>query len=195
MIDKKIIKEKVDAGYSIRQLSKELNISYTAVRYILKKYKLNTAGFKKTNNWDKEKLLNAISFAECKSDILRNLGIKIKSGNFQTLERYCLKYNIDIGQIEYKNDRGNKYKRTLSNEELFVSNSTTSTKTIRERIFKDDLIKYECKHCSNPGEWNGKKLSLQVDHINGINNDHRLENLRLLCPNCHSQTTTFNRKK
>jgi RNA polymerase subunit RPABC4/transcription elongation factor Spt4 len=40
-------------------------------------------------------------------------------------------------------------------------------------------------------EWNGKVLTLQVDHINGVNDDHRLENLRFLCPNCHSQTPTY----
>ncbi len=194
MIEKKIIKEKVDAGYSIRQLSTEFNTSYSAIRYVLKKYELNTAGYKKINNWEKEKLIDAIKFSECKSDILRNLGIKIKSGNFQTLDRYCTEYQINISHLKYKNDRGFKYKTVLSNEDLFVENSSTPTKTVRLRIYKEKLKKYECVMCQNKGLWNGKKLSLQLDHINGINNDHRLENLRWLCPNCHSQTATFSGK-
>lgn len=53
----------------------------------------------------------------------------------------------------------------------------------------------QCSICNMPPEWNGKYLSLQVDHINGINNDNRPENVRLLCPNCHSQTDTFAGKK
>ena len=50
---------------------------------------------------------------------------------------------------------------------------------------------YKCEGCGIGSEWNNKKLTLQVDHINGINYDHRPENLRFLCPNCHSQTDTF----
>lgn len=52
-------------------------------------------------------------------------------------------------------------------------------------------MEYRCSICGNTGEWNSKKLVLQLDHINGIHNDNRIENLRLLCPNCHSQTDTF----
>jgi hypothetical protein len=52
-----------------------------------------------------------------------------------------------------------------------------------------------CAICGISDEWNGKKLMLQMDHINGVNTDHRLENLRFVCPNCHSQTDTFSNKR
>ena len=61
---------------------------------------------------------------------------------------------------------------------------------MRRTIIKENLLPYKCAICGNT-EWNGKTLSLELDHINGINNDNRLENLRFLCPNCHSQTTTY----
>lgn len=65
---------------------------------------------------------------------------------------------------------------------------------LKKRILRLSLLKYECSECSLPPKWNGKVLSLQLDHINGVNNDNRIENLRFLCPNCHSQTETFAHK-
>lgn len=62
---------------------------------------------------------------------------------------------------------------------------------LKKKILKNKLLANECQICKQPPEWNGKILVLQLDHINGINNDNRIENLRLLCPNCHSQTDTF----
>lgn len=67
---------------------------------------------------------------------------------------------------------------------------SVSRHTIKERIVKDNLIPYECAEC-HTDQWRGKKLTLHLDHINGINNDNRLDNLRFLCPNCHSQTDTY----
>jgi 5-methylcytosine-specific restriction endonuclease McrA len=58
---------------------------------------------------------------------------------------------------------------------------------------KENRLEYKCANCGIK-EWNNLPLSLQLDHINGVNNDHRLENLRFLCPNCHSQTDTYSGK-
>lgn len=84
------------------------------------------------------------------------------------------------------------YKR-LTSEEIFVNNSSTPRNIVRKRIIEEDLLDYKCSKCGIV-EWNNKPLSLELDHINGINNDHRLENLRFLCPNCHSQTSTYGSK-
>jgi len=62
--------------------------------------------------------------------------------------------------------------------------------TLKRRLLKENKIKNECSICGL-SEWNLKPLTLVLDHINGINNDDRTENLRLLCPNCNSQTSTF----
>ena len=63
--------------------------------------------------------------------------------------------------------------------------------TLKDILIRNKIIEYACDKCDNMGTWENEPLTLQLDHINGINNDNRIENLRLLCPNCHSQTQTF----
>lgn len=80
-------------------------------------------------------------------------------------------------------------------EELLVKNGPyIGSSRLKKRLLKAELLEYKCDVCGNTGEWQGKELSLQLHHINGDHNDNRLENLILLCPNCHSQTDNFTSK-
>lgn len=81
----------------------------------------------------------------------------------------------------------------IKTEDLFCENSKHPRNIIRSRIIKEKLIPYKCAICGIT-KWQNKNLSLELDHINGINNDNRLKNLRFLCPNCHSQTVTYGSK-
>lgn len=72
-----------------------------------------------------------------------------------------------------------------------TKNSNTSRDVIKRYIINKKLIKYECFECKITNLYNGKHITLHLDHINGIKNDNRLKNLRFLCPNCHSQTETY----
>ena len=74
---------------------------------------------------------------------------------------------------------------------MFRENSPHSRGTVKRYIIKNNLIPYKCSICGFEGKWQEKDLVLVLDHINGVNNDHRLENLRFLCPNCNSQQDTF----
>ncbi len=77
--------------------------------------------------------------------------------------------------------------------ELILRNSRSRC-TIKRRLLMAGKLANRCDICGL-SEWLGKPISVQIDHINGVRDDHRIENLRMLCPNCHSQTETFAGKK
>ena len=83
---------------------------------------------------------------------------------------------------------------TLKHLNILVINSTYSRTNLKPRLISENILEYKCIECGNTGEWNGKPITLQLDHVNGVYNDNRVENLRFLCPNCHSQTDTFRSK-
>lgn len=83
-----------------------------------------------------------------------------------------------------------KGKLITPNEEIFKEKSHYSNEMIKQRIVSQGLLEYKCVKCGID-RWQGETIVLDLDHINGDNLDNRLENLRFLCPNCHSQTDTY----
>lgn len=68
--------------------------------------------------------------------------------------------------------------------------TSRSRASVRNRLLRDGVFTNACSDCGLT-QWRGRPISMHIDHINGIRDDHRLENLRMLCPNCHSQTPTY----
>jgi len=86
-----------------------------------------------------------------------------------------------------------KGKTLTNNNEIFIENSRHANEFVKKRILQDNILLYICDECGID-EWHGKKIILDLDHKNGNNRDNRLENLRFLCPNCHSFTETYKGK-
>lgn len=127
------------------------------------------------------------------SEVLFKLGYTTKgnSWGFSNVRRRMDDLNIPMSMFKGKNVIMQSMKeKQLTAEMLLKENCKHNRNCLRRFIIKNNLLPYECAICGTK-EWNGKTLSLELDHINGINNDNRLENLRFLCPNCHSQTTTY----
>lgn len=152
------------------------------------------------NIWElpKETWENVILESKTFAEIARKMNKVPGSGFNDRLRNYCKKYNISIDKFnqkaEQKNTKGTKTTQKYTIEEILVENSPATRKTLRDYLAKYSILEYKCALCGNIGEWNGQSLTLQIDHINGINNDNRKENLRWLCPNCHSQTPTYTGK-
>jgi hypothetical protein len=132
------------------------------------------------------------------SKSIREILIKVNycsngSGGYEIFRRECNKRGIPIPKYEYYGNFIGTFSKEnrLSDEDVFVTGSTYARQSLKRRILNDKLIEYKCSKCGNDGEWKYEKLTLQLEHKNGVNNDNRLENLCFLCPNCHSQTKTF----
>ena len=128
---------------------------------------------------------NSVSIA----GVLRYLGKPVTSGRHVWIKNRILKAGIDTSH--FTGARWNAGTTQYVTDEVFASGSTRTRGAVRRYIIRDHLIPYECAFCGNKGEWMGKEMALELDHINGIPNDHRLENLRFLCPNCHATTDTY----
>lgn len=140
---------------------------------------------------DLTELKNAIETSYTYAEVQSKLGYYSKGGGVYVAIRNMIKlHNLDVSHFKGKaHGTSNTAKFTL--DEILVEDSKYSNLySLKNRILKANKLKYECSECKITS-WNNKPLTLQLDHINGVNNDHRIENLRLLCPNCHSQTPTF----
>jgi hypothetical protein len=128
------------------------------------------------------------------ADILRQLGLYVSSGNYRPLKRRLDNENIDYTHIKMGLD-ANKGKlfpnKQLPLSEIMIENSGFSTTQLKKRLIKNNILENKCSKCGLGAQWNNENLVLQLDHINGNPRDNRLENLRMLCPNCHSQTPTY----
>lgn len=78
-------------------------------------------------------------------------------------------------------------------EEILIENSSYQTNKLRKRLLKEGIKQHKCETCKNT-EWNEKPIPLELSHKNGNNSDHRLENLEMICPNCHAQTDSYRGK-
>lgn len=140
-----------------------------------------------------EEFRQLISSSNSYNEVLKKINMSHGRSSTDIIKRRCINLNISCNHFQ-KTGNGTAPKYKL--EEILVQNSKyTNTTRLKNRILKEKLLDYECQICHNKGEWMGQPLTLQLDHINGIHNDHRIENLRFLCPNCHTQTETYGSKR
>lgn len=142
------------------------------------------------DEYTKDELQQIILNSHSMKEVVGKLGYSTISGNNSlTVKNRLIQYNISTEHFAYKTPT----ERSESN--IFCENSTACQSTLRRWYKNGKYSEYKCSICGQEPIWQGKELTLILDHINGKNHDNRLENLRWVCPNCNQQLDTTGFKK
>ena len=192
-MDRKLLEKLVADGKSTREISETTGKAQTPVRYWLKKYGLKTVyeDPRKRRRWTNEQMIEAIKTSDSFADALRKVGLTVRPGNYDVMYRFVSKHQLDTSHIERHRYKGGGRKPIDLSTVLVEESPCTNRTALKKRLLSEGLIENECSECGQDGEWKGNPLRMVLDHINGVNNDWRIGNLRMLCPNCNSQQKTF----
>ena len=133
----------------------------------------------------------AIAGSICWADALRRLGYAVKGANYRMLQKWARRWGIETAHFDpHIGRRRAAHTMQIPLDEVLVENSTYNRFDMKRRLLAAGLLEPSCELCSQGEVWHGRRMSLVLDHINGVSNDNRIENLRMVCPNCAATLDT-----
>ena len=153
-------------------------------------------------NYTPAELQKLLDESNSYSDLLRKLGLNPKGGNPDTLKKIIKEYNLDESKLNINRSRlyakcaHDTHKKTayLLQDILDGKHPNYQSSKLLQRLVKEGYKEYKCERCGIT-EWLNKPIALHLHHKDGDHNNNKLDNLEVLCPNCHSQTDNFSGKK
>lgn len=142
----------------------------------------------KRYDWNKEKLEEAIANSLNYCDVLRYLNIPLQGNNTNTLKRKIKEYDLDVSHFTLKGRK--KRVRYINAEHYLKKGSNIKSAKLKNKLLQEGIKENKCEICGLT-EWLGHPLTIQLHHIDGDNTNNEISNLRMLCPNCHSQTDNY----
>lgn len=144
-------------------------------------------------SWTQSQLEEAIKTSFSLRQVLYKIGLKPAGGNYRQLFKYIKEFQFDISHFRGKTwNKGLRleFRPRIPLEEILNKNSEFPSHKLKLRLFRANLKPQHCEECHWAQKTSDGYLPLELDHVNGDHNDNRLENLRILCPNCHSLKPT-----
>lgn len=145
-------------------------------------------------DWSEEKLRDAVSRSTSLAGVLEIIGLGVSGGNYFTTKKRIREYGIDTshfsGQHWRKGYSGPGPTRIPLEKILVQDSDYGNVSTLRARLIREGVKEKKCESCGLD-EWMGKEIPLQLHHVNGVRDDHRIENIEILCPNCHALTDNW----
>jgi hypothetical protein len=179
-----------------RSIVRKKTLLYSSVFFVLT-HVIRMAATRKCLSTDDE-FRQAVSESLSVAQVLGRIGLVPAGGNYKTVYARIAKLGLDTshwtGAAWNQGGRYKSFGRKATLEEILVENSPYNfTHGLRKRLLEESV---KARHCEDCGlvEWKHQPIPLELHHRNGINNDHRLENLQLLCPNCHALTENYRGK-
>ena len=139
---------------------------------------------------------NAAKTSQSIAGMCRYFGLKPCGGNYKIIHKAIKEYDLDISHFTGQGwNSGLKFKPFEEKpiDKILVANSSYQSFKLKRRLLQKGLKKHICEQCGLI-EWQGKPIPLELHHKNGNNRDNRIENLLLLCPNCHALTESYRGK-
>ena len=144
-----------------------------------------------------EQWIEAISTSLSYSEALRKLGLRDSGANFTLIHKHIDRLNIDTSHMTGKRwNQGERFKpfnKEIPFDEMFSKNTYHNTGALKRRLFREGLKEKRCE-CCGLNEWQGREIPLELHHIDGDKTNNSVENLQILCPNCHALTDNYRGK-
>lgn len=141
-----------------------------------------------------EQVIQAVPKSRAISHVLDYLGLRPAGGNYLTIQKKIKQLGLDTSHFHgsaWRRGKPSFYNHTQSLESILVQHSTyVNTMKLKKKLLQAGIFQHRCMACQLDA-WLSQPIPLELHHVNGDRMDHRLENLQLLCPNCHALTPTY----
>lgn len=210
-MDKNTLEQYVNEGLSLNRMAQRSGKGATTIAYWLRKYGLKTLNicrrmgrsdkYRSGTIWTmpRDEFQSIVSSCGTIKQVIEKIGLEVCVYQYRAFHARTQADAIDTSTIDFNRCRYTAAAHAANtvglDEVLGEDKRPIVNKSLKKKLIKAGLLTNQCAKCGIGDTWQNEPITLQLDHINGLRTDNRLENLRVLCPNCHSQTPTWGAKR